>query len=108
MPPGLDCCMVGGSTAWVMVEGRRSQVANRSFGSDAGLPGLVGDLLRRVRSSEGGIAKMCFGSGLWGCLHSTKGQHSTVYRGVHRTLAGRGSGARVHQYWGGRVGLGYY
>jgi hypothetical protein len=81
-----------------MVEGRRNRVANHSFGSVVGLPGFVGDLSGQEESLEGGIAKICFGSVMWGFLHSKKGQHSTVYRDVRKALAGRGSDARVHRY----------
>ena len=49
---------------------------------------------------------MCFGSGLRGCLHSTKEQHSIVYREVRKALAGRGSGAWVRWYCGEQVELG--
>lgn len=93
-------------SSWVMVGGRRNQVAIRSLDSVVGLPGLVGDLLRRVRSLEGDIAKMCLGSVLWSCLHSKKEQHSTAHQEVRKAVAGRGFDANVHRCCGERVELG--
>lgn len=88
-----------------MVGGRRNQIANQSFDSLVGLPGVVGNLVGRAQRSEVDIAKTCFGSVMWGYLHSKKELHSTVYWDGQMALAGRGSGAWVHRYCDERIVL---